>query len=208
MKRVRSILRGCWKPSKETRQDELELLGTFEEAPPKAVASLQVTLIASGSYDDTPPRITVTDDDQGDTSVEVTPKTKNQLERTASLDDSEDDMPAESKPTQDSVTPTLSSSLVLTELVSTVASPRALPTTIALSRPPTMDSFQGSLESMDSLDESYWDPGDDASQTPQHVDDSELFEEHVRFLKVQTKPTKIEVVYKSPDRQAPDEQTI
>ena len=65
----------------------------------------------------------------------------------------------------------------------------------------TKDSFQGSLESIDSLIESYWDPEDDASlatpvatNTVQSVD---FLEEHVDFLKVQTQPRSVEVVWET-----------
>jgi hypothetical protein len=62
----------------------------------------------------------------------------------------------------------------------------------------TKDSFQGSLESIDSLMESCWDPEDDASlATPvvTNVARSIDFYEHVDFLRVQTQPRKVEVVW-------------
>jgi hypothetical protein len=66
----------------------------------------------------------------------------------------------------------------------------------------TQESFQGSLESMDSLAESYWDPEDDASHmTPVATNlarSSDFFLEHVRFLKVQTQPRQVEVVWSTP----------
>jgi hypothetical protein len=66
----------------------------------------------------------------------------------------------------------------------------------------TQDSFQGSLESIDSLVESYWDPEDDASHvTPVATNlarSSEFFYEHVRFLRVQTQPRQVEVVWSTP----------
>jgi hypothetical protein len=66
----------------------------------------------------------------------------------------------------------------------------------------TQESFQGSLESMDSLAESYWDPDDDASHmTPAAANlarSSEFFFEHVRFLRVQTQPRQVEVVWSTP----------
>jgi hypothetical protein len=66
----------------------------------------------------------------------------------------------------------------------------------------TQESFQGSLESMDSLAESYWDPEDDASHitpaTATLARSSEFFFEHVRFLKVQTQPRQVEVVWSTP----------
>ena len=65
------------------------------------------------------------------------------------------------------------------------------------------DSFQGSLESMDSLVESYWDPEDDETQlTPiatntveQKID---FFEEHIDFMRVKTQARKVQVVWASP----------
>jgi hypothetical protein len=67
------------------------------------------------------------------------------------------------------------------------------------------DSFQGSLESLDSLVESYWDPEDDGSMsTPVATNmasaarSMEFFAEHVHFLRVQTKPRKVEIVWSSP----------
>jgi hypothetical protein len=69
----------------------------------------------------------------------------------------------------------------------------------------TKDSFQGSLESIDSLAESHWDPEDDSSQvTPiannvaQPID---FFSEHVDFLRVQTQPRKVEVVWTTPEKE-------
>jgi hypothetical protein len=71
-----------------------------------------------------------------------------------------------------------------------------------LPRSRTQESFQGSLESIDSLVESYWDPEDDASQmTPVPTNmsrSSEFFFEHVRFLKVQTQPRQVEIVWSTP----------
>jgi hypothetical protein len=75
----------------------------------------------------------------------------------------------------------------------------ALPGASPFIRNRTKDSFQGSLESIDSLAESHWDPEDDSSEaTPiannvaQPID---FFSEHVDFLRVQTQPRKIEVVW-------------
>jgi hypothetical protein len=69
----------------------------------------------------------------------------------------------------------------------------------------TKDSFQGSIESIDSLTESHWDPEDDSSQvTPiannvaQPID---FFSEHVDFLRVQTQPRKVEVVWTTPEKE-------
>ena len=67
----------------------------------------------------------------------------------------------------------------------------------------TKDSFQGSLESIDSLIESYWDPEEDASlATPvatNIVQTMDFLEEHVDFLKVQTQPRSVEVVWETED---------
>lgn len=95
--------------------------------------------------------------------------------------------------------------------------PRKVPSTVpALTRQPslsvpdpfmrrrTKDSFQGSLESIDSLIESYWDPEGDASlATPvatNFVQGFDFLEEHVDFLKVQTQPRSVEVVWETQDR--------
>ena len=63
----------------------------------------------------------------------------------------------------------------------------------------TRDSFQGSIESLDSLVESCWDPEDDSSQCTQvtsnpknHVD---FFVQHLGFLCIQTQPRQVQVVY-------------
>ena len=65
----------------------------------------------------------------------------------------------------------------------------------------TRDSFQGSLESIDSLIESYWDPEEDVSlSTPlatNTVRSMDFLEEHVDFLKVQTQPRSVEVVWQT-----------
>ena len=67
----------------------------------------------------------------------------------------------------------------------------------------TKDSFQGSLESIDSLIESYWDPEEDSSfATPvatNIVQSIDFLEEHVDFLKVQTQPRAVEVVWETED---------
>lgn len=64
------------------------------------------------------------------------------------------------------------------------------------------DSIQGSLESMDSLVESYWDPEDELSQVTPLVSNfgrppksNDFFTEHVDFLRVQTRPQQVEVVW-------------
>ena len=60
----------------------------------------------------------------------------------------------------------------------------------------TKDSFQGSLESIDSLVQSYWDPDEDGSLvTTNGVQTLDFVEEHVDFLKVQTQPRSVEVVW-------------
>lgn len=66
---------------------------------------------------------------------------------------------------------------------------------------PVENSLSGSLESLDSLTESYWDPDEDASNAtpivtniPQPAMDA-FFVEHVRFLQVQTQPRKVAEVY-------------
>jgi hypothetical protein len=63
----------------------------------------------------------------------------------------------------------------------------------------TADSFQGSLESVDSLVESYWDPEDETSQTTavasNTVSPMDFFVEHLGFLSVQTQPRQVEIVY-------------
>lgn len=65
----------------------------------------------------------------------------------------------------------------------------------------TKDSFQGSLESIDSLIESYWDPGeeDGSLATPVAANTAHILEEHVDFLKVQTQPRSVEVVFETDD---------
>ena len=64
----------------------------------------------------------------------------------------------------------------------------------------TKDSFQGSLESIDSLVESYWDPDEDGSLvTTNLVQSLDFLEEHVDFLKVQTQPRSVEVVWDTED---------
>jgi hypothetical protein len=70
---------------------------------------------------------------------------------------------------------------------------------VALGRRRTKDSFQGSLESIDSLVESYWDPEEDSSlATPiatNRVESMDFLDEHVHFLRVQTQPRSVEVVW-------------
>jgi hypothetical protein len=63
----------------------------------------------------------------------------------------------------------------------------------------TKDSFQGSLESLDSLNESYWDPEDETSQATAVASNiahqKDFFVEHLGFLSVQTRPRQVELVY-------------
>lgn len=65
----------------------------------------------------------------------------------------------------------------------------------------TIESISGSLESMDSIADSHWDPDDDSSNvTPLvrnilHPISDAFFVEHVKFLQVQTQPRKVEQVY-------------
>lgn len=76
---------------------------------------------------------------------------------------------------------------------------------LTMPTPAVRRSFSsGSLESMDSLVESYWDPGDveeDSSSqitpvaTNGHLYAPDFFTEHVHFLRVQTRPRKVEVVW-------------
>jgi hypothetical protein len=89
--------------------------------------------------------------------------------------------------------------------VSAMRTTGAPPGASPFTRNRTKDSFQGSLESIDSLAESHWDPEDDSSQvTPiannvaQPID---YFSEHVDFLRVQTQPRKVEVVWKTPEKE-------
>lgn len=86
-----------------------------------------------------------------------------------------------------------------------VVKPQLLETKFVRSR--TQESFQGSLESIDSLVESYWDPEDDASHiTPVATNlarSSDFFYEHVRFLRVQTQPRQVEVVWNTPPHKRP-----
>jgi hypothetical protein len=70
------------------------------------------------------------------------------------------------------------------------------------------DSISGSLESMDSLVSSQWDPEDDASTitplvTNTHPTDDAFFVEHVRFLQIQTQPRKVEEVYRDNSKERP-----
>ena len=73
-----------------------------------------------------------------------------------------------------------------------------------------IDSLSGSLESLDSLVESLWDPEDDASNiTPlvknTHKPTDAFFAEHVQFLQIQTQPRKVEEVYNKHEKPDPEE---
>lgn len=65
----------------------------------------------------------------------------------------------------------------------------------------TIDSFQDSIESMDSLTGSYWDPADETSQTTTPASNTgyqtDFLVEHLGFLSAQTQPREVEVVYRS-----------
>jgi hypothetical protein len=80
----------------------------------------------------------------------------------------------------------------------------ALPGASLFKRNRTKDSFQGSLESIDSLAESHWDPDDDSSQVTPIANNvahpMDFFSEHVEFLRVHTQPRKVEVVWTTPQR--------
>lgn len=64
----------------------------------------------------------------------------------------------------------------------------------------TVDSFQDSIESMDSVAESYWDPEDETSQTTTPASNTgyqpDFLVEHLGFLSAQTQPREVEVVYR------------
>jgi hypothetical protein len=61
-------------------------------------------------------------------------------------------------------------------------------------------SFQSSIESIDSLLESCWDPEDDSSQCTEVVSNSrvqpDFFIEHLDFLSIQTQPRQVQLVYR------------
>jgi hypothetical protein len=75
---------------------------------------------------------------------------------------------------------------------------------IPFHRSATTESHQGSLESMDSVAESDCDPEESASEaTPvvtNVVSPINFFKEHVDFLREQTQPRRVEVVWGSPSR--------
>jgi hypothetical protein len=73
----------------------------------------------------------------------------------------------------------------------------------AFPRNETLSSVEGSLESIDSLAESYTNAEDDldvhmATPLKDYHQPELFFKEHVRFLKVHTKPPKVEVVWSTP----------
>lgn len=80
---------------------------------------------------------------------------------------------------------------------------------IAFARHRTHDSFQGSLESIDSLVESYWDPDDEGSHSTPVVTNlargSAFFEAHVDFLVGQTQPRGVELVWDNISLNPPDD---
>lgn len=63
----------------------------------------------------------------------------------------------------------------------------------------TIGSFQDSIESMDSVKDSHWDPEDETSQATEvatNVRRQDAFlHEHLNFLSVQTQPQEVVVVY-------------
>ena len=70
-----------------------------------------------------------------------------------------------------------------------------------LVRTRTGQSFQGSLESMDSVAESYWEPEDDESSeksSDNNLESTEFLEEHFSFLRTKTKAKKVKVVWTTP----------
>jgi len=62
-------------------------------------------------------------------------------------------------------------------------------------------SFEDSIESMDSLAESYWEPEDETSQTTTPASNTgyqpDFLVEHLGFLNAQTQPREVEVVYRN-----------
>jgi hypothetical protein len=63
---------------------------------------------------------------------------------------------------------------------------------------PTVGSFQASLESMDSVMDSHWDPNDETSQATERVANfhgDKFLLEHLNFLSVSTQPQEVELVY-------------
>lgn len=66
-------------------------------------------------------------------------------------------------------------------------------------RPRTVDSFQDSIESMDSIMDSYWDPDEETSQATELATNvqrhDEFLLEHLNFLSVQTQPQEVELMY-------------
>lgn len=76
-------------------------------------------------------------------------------------------------------------------------------TSYPLTRNRTIDSFQDSIMSMDSLVESYWDPDldDEMSQTATvlicNKAQDDFLKAHINFLSIQTQPREVEIVYDS-----------
>ena len=70
-----------------------------------------------------------------------------------------------------------------------------------LTRTSTVDSLQDSIESMDSVAESYWDPADETSETTTPASNTgykpDFLIEHLGFLSAQTQPREVEVVYRN-----------
>ena len=64
-------------------------------------------------------------------------------------------------------------------------------------RSKTSDSFQDSIESMDSVMDSHWDPDDDeTSQAPERQINGEAYLlEHLNFLSVSTQPQEVELMH-------------
>lgn len=65
-------------------------------------------------------------------------------------------------------------------------------------RSKTADSFQDSIESMDSVMDSHWDPdNEENSQTDQvhEVHEDAYFLEHLNFLSISTQPQEVELMH-------------
>ncbi|CAB9498635.1 expressed unknown protein [Seminavis robusta] len=82
----------------------------------------------------------------------------------------------------------------------TATDPISPPSSLKIYQSGKEDSVSGSLESLDSLVSSQWDPEDDASTTTPLVTNisqttDAFFVEHVKFLQIQTQPRKVEEVY-------------
>lgn len=70
-----------------------------------------------------------------------------------------------------------------------------------MTRSLTVDSFQDSIESMDSVAESNWDPEDETSQSTTPASNTgyktDFLVEHLGFLSAQTQPREVEIVYRT-----------